>query len=542
MTLALEAAGENGVSDAPEEAFGPYRLIEKIGEGGMGIVWLARQEHPIRRDVALKVVKPGADSAQVLSRFESERQALAILNHPNIATVFDAGLTDDGRPYFAMEYVAGVAITTFADQHALPIVARLELFLQVCEAVEHAHQKGVLHRDLKPANILVSDRDGRPLVKVIDFGVAKALAPGLSAETIETQIGTLVGTPGYMSPEQAGLTESVVDTRTDIYSLGLVLYELLVGALPFDASELRRKAVLEMLRVIREEEPPRLASRLTSQTDGGDQRDREAPADGPAGARPPAARRSRVDHEPCARKGAGAALRLRVGARRGRAPPPRERAGRCRPARSAVPTRQADSPASRHRDRRGRRPRGARGGRRGELRHVGSAERARRENRERLKTLHVTTGLDLASDGEDLKALPWLVRALQLEEGGARAQEVHRIRINHVLDGVPHPVRIWKHEGLTGAYLAPDRTTLATWDQEGTLRLWNATRGESIATPLEHKRPLVSVRIDGSNVVTADEQGTIRVWNVRSGKEAFPAIPHGTDWTSCGSRPLATDS
>ena len=209
MTLAMDADDIVEPVDPPDRRFGPYRLIEKIGEGGMGIVWLARQEHPIRRDVAIKVVKPGADSAQVLSRFESERQALAILNHPNIATVFDAGLTDDGRPYFAMEYVAGLPITTFADERALPIAARLELFLQVCEAVEHAHQKGVLHRDLKPANILVGERDGQAVVKVIDFGVAKALGARLSAETMETQIGSLVGTPEYMSPEQAGLTEAI---------------------------------------------------------------------------------------------------------------------------------------------------------------------------------------------------------------------------------------------------------------------------------------------------------------------------------------------
>ena len=528
MTLAMDADDIVEPVDPPDRRFGPYRLIEKIGEGGMGIVWLARQEHPIRRDVAIKVVKPGADSVQVLSRFESERQALAILNHPNIATVFDAGLTDDGRPYFAMEYVAGLPMTTFADERALPIAARLELFLQVCEAVEHAHQKGVLHRDLKPANILVGERDGQSVVKVIDFGVAKALGARLSAETMETQIGSLVGTPEYMSPEQAGLTEAMVDTRTDIYSLGLVLYELLVGALPFDASALRRKAVLEMLRVIREEQPPRLASRLTNRTDAEIREIARRRLTEPRAL----VRQLRGDlewitnraleKEPARRYPSaselGADVRRHLVSEPVVAGPPdlryrlgkliRKHRGAAIAAGVAIAALVAGAVVS-------------------SVMWI-SAERARRENREHLKMLHVTTGLQLASDGADLKALPWLVRALQLEEGGRAAEEVHRIRINSVLDGVPYPVRIWKHEGFIGASLAPDRQTLATWDQAGTVRLWNPTSGASIATPLVHRAPIVSVRLAGSRLVTADEQGTVRVWDVRSGKEAIPAIAHGS--------------
>jgi serine/threonine protein kinase/WD40 repeat protein len=527
VSLALEPPEGDDGGDAPGRAFGPYRLIEQIGEGGMGIVWLARQEHPIRRDVALKVVKPGADSAQVLSRFESERQALAILNHPNIATVFDAGLTDDGRPYFAMEYVPGLAITAFADQHALPITARLELFLQVCEAVEHAHQKGVVHRDLKPANILVGDRNGRAVVKVIDFGVAKALGPSLSAETMATQIGTLVGTPEYMSPEQAGLTEAVVDTRTDIYSLGLVLYELLVGALPFDAAELRRKAVLEMLRVIREDEPPRLASRLTGQSD--------------------------VEIKEIAKRRLTEPRSL-VRQLRGDLEWITTRALEKEPARRYASASELGADVRRHlatepvvagppdlRYRLGklvRRHRGAAIGAGIALAALVvaavvssimwvSAERARRENRARLKALHVTTGLELATEGDDLKALPWLVRAMQLEEGGARAEDEHRIRIDHLLSTAPYPVRIWRHEGLAGAYLAPDRTTLATWDSDGALRVWDAARGETIAGPLDHKASLVSVRLAGSRAVTADNRGTLRVWDTRNGKEAVAPIAQG---------------
>ena len=265
LMLALDGTGPEAVHvDAPGTTFGPYRLIRPLGEGGMGVVWLGEQESPIRRTVALKVVKPGTDSGVVLSRFASERQTLAILSHDHIAKVFDAGATDDGRPYFVMEYVVGLPITSFADRAGMPVAARLQLFLQVCSAVQHAHQQGVLHRDLKPTNILVSDQDGRPVVKVIDFGIAKVIGQHVTGRTMATEFGVLVGTPDYMSPEQASLSQSTVDTRTDIYSLGLVLYELLVGALPFDATELHERGVLEMLRVIREEEPKRLATRLTS--------------------------------------------------------------------------------------------------------------------------------------------------------------------------------------------------------------------------------------------------------------------------------------
>ena len=238
------------------ETFGVYRPVGVLGEGGMGIVYLAEQDEPIRRRVALKVIKQGMDTRRVIARFESERQALALMDHPNIALVYEAGATPEGRPYFAMEYVPGTPITDYCDKHLLGPVERLELFTQVCHAVHHAHQKGVIHRDIKPSNVLVMIRDGKPVPKIIDFGVAKATSQRLTEKTLFTEFGVLIGTPAYMSPEQAGMNGLDVDTATDIYSLGVVLYELLVGALPFDPHALRKAGYEEVGRIIREDEPP----------------------------------------------------------------------------------------------------------------------------------------------------------------------------------------------------------------------------------------------------------------------------------------------
>ena len=264
------AAGPDGFPEKtirtnPESgtSIGPYKLLEPIGEGGMGTVWVASQSKPIKRKVAIKLIKPGMDTGQVLARFEAERQALAMMDHPNIARVLDGGMTEQGRPYFAMEYVKGVPLTEYCDSARLSLQERLELFVPVCHAVQHAHQKGIIHRDLKPSNILICLYDGKPVPKVIDFGLAKAMHHSLTEQSLYTAHGMMIGTPLYMSPEQAEQNNLDIDTRTDIYALGVILYELLTGTTPLEKAQMKQAAFNEVLRLIKEEEPQKPSTRLS---------------------------------------------------------------------------------------------------------------------------------------------------------------------------------------------------------------------------------------------------------------------------------------
>jgi serine/threonine protein kinase len=252
--VTLEASGP---MEGPDTVIGRYRLLEKIGEGGMAVVYMAKQKRPIKRKVALKIIKLGMDTKQVIARFEAERQALAVMDHPNVAKVLDAGTTDMGRPYFVMELVKGVSITEYCDNRKLSTRARLALFIQVCKAVQHAHHKGIIHRDLKPSNIMVTLHDGVPVPKIIDFGIAKATNQELTEKTLFTRYAQIIGTPEYMSPEQAEMSGLDIDSRTDVYSLGVVLYEMVTGVPPFDAHSLGSAAFGEIRRILLEEEPLR---------------------------------------------------------------------------------------------------------------------------------------------------------------------------------------------------------------------------------------------------------------------------------------------
>src|SRR5271168_1066767 len=265
-TLDTGAEGSPSAKSAGRISVGPYTLVKKLGEGGMGQVWLAEQTSPVKRQVALKLIKGGLYDNVVIQRFESERQTLAVMNHPAIAKVFDAGTTADGQPYFVMEYVDGSPIDQYCDRKRLKIRERLQLCIKVCEGVQHAHQKAIIHRDLKPSNILVAEVDGKPIPRIIDFGIAKAVStPENAGQTMFTRAGALIGTPGYMSPEQADPQGQDIDTSTDVYSLGVILYVLLTGSLPFDSEEWRRKPLDQVLRQLREEDPPSPSNKLRAE-------------------------------------------------------------------------------------------------------------------------------------------------------------------------------------------------------------------------------------------------------------------------------------
>jgi serine/threonine protein kinase/WD40 repeat protein/tetratricopeptide (TPR) repeat protein len=566
---ALVTTSDVAGAEGPGTVIGPYKLLEQIGEGGFGVVFLAEQSQPVRRKVALKVLKPGMDTRRVVARFEAERQALAIMDHPNIAKVLDGGATTSGRPYFVMELVKGAPITEFCDTNQLTPRQRLELFIPVCQAVQHAHQKGIIHRDLKPSNILVSRHDTTPIVKVIDFGVAKALGQSLTDKTLFTGIAQMIGTPLYMSPEQAGMSDLDVDTRSDIYSLGVLLYELLTGTTPFTRERFQKAAFGEMQRIIREEDPPRPSTRISTLGQAGTsvsarrqtdprrlsqlyrgeldwivmkclEKDRNrryetASAfaadvqhylkDEPVLACPPSAgyRLRKLLHRNKKLLGTaaafvlvlviGAALSIWQAVRATRSEAIAHDESRA----ADLARKEAQAAATR-------------------------AQTANADNRRIVARQYVANGSRLLEQGNRTDALVWFVEALRKDAADADRAAMHRLRIAATAQLCPRPEQIWFHSGpVTEALFSPDgRRVLTVSGSEA--RLWNVADGRPTCPPMNHLgeikhiafsadgRRLLTVAVEkaGSSVGFAREA---RVWDAASGQQLTPALKHdGYGW------------
>jgi serine/threonine protein kinase/WD40 repeat protein len=500
---------------ARPEHIGPYRILDTLGTGGMGIVYLAEQERPVRRRVALKLMRPDLDSKDVLGRFESERQALALMDHPAIAKILDAGTSDDGRPYFVMERVAGIPITAYCDQRRLGSKARLELFAEVCDAIQHAHTKGIIHRDIKPGNVLVTEAEGRPRPKVIDFGIAKALNQKLTEKTLYTALGVLVGTPGYMSPEQAAPTPLDVDTRTDVYSLGVLLYELLVGSPPFAARRLREAGWAGMLRIILEEEPAKPSARVTTETKAGTD----------------VAGRRGTDARRLARELRGDLDWVTLRALE------KDRSRRYQSAQGLgddVRRHLADEPVTAGPPTFGYRLRKAARRHKAAFAAAASvaialvgglvvsttfylrAEAVRLERQREVIDLNITASMRLANEGDPMGALPGLVEALRLEEEQDR-RDLHRLRIGMTLANTPALVRVIAEPGIRAAVWRPDGLAIATGTQEGRARVWSLTTGEPLSPPLPAGFPISGMEFspDGTQLLLQGMPSKAhRLWDV----------------------------
>lgn len=555
-------ADQAALQESGRTVIGPYKLLQQIGEGGMGTVWMAEQMHPVQRKVALKIIKAGMDTREVLARFEAERQALALMEHPNIARVLDAGTTVGGRPFFVMELVKGQPITQYCDEHHLTPQERLALFVPVCQAIQHAHQKGIIHRDIKPSNVLVAPFDGRPVVKVIDFGVAKATGGRLTEKTLFTEIGAVIGTLEYMSPEQAELNNQDIDTRSDIYSLGVLLYQLLTGTTPLDRARLKRAAFTEMLRMIREEETPRPSTRLSESRDSlpsisaqrhmepaklarlvrgeldwvvmkaleKDRVRRYSTADalaqdverflaGEAVVAVPPSTRYRLQkflrkHRVLVLTGTLLLTLLMAGVLG-------TTWGMIQAKRSAEADRLAKSGEAQQRQ-------AAEMQRDTAIEARREASAALLESRRLSATLAVDRGLALCATGDVAPGLLWLVLALEIVPPDARDLErVLRINLNdwrrelqplrHVL---AHPATVY------AMALSPDSKLVATGCGDRRVRVWDLATGELRFAPLVCKGSLelVSFSPDGRWLAAGDIEGTVNLWDARTGKPASTVL------------------
>ena len=536
---------------------GRYKLLEQIGEGGFGVVWMAEQEEPVRRRVALKIIKLGMDTREVVARFEAERQALALMDHPHIAKVLDGGATDKGRPYFVMDLVKGVPITKFCDERRLSTRQRLELFMQVCHAVQHAHQKGIIHRDLKPSNILVTVQDDRPLPKVIDFGVAKATQARLTEKTLFTRLQQWIGTPAYMSPEQAGLGSLDVDTRSDVYSLGVVLYELLTGRTPFDTQKLLATGYEAVMRTIREEDPPKPSTRLSTLQEvelsttavqrgsepaklnrlvRGDldwivmkclEKDRARRYETASALAQDLERH--LGHEPVLARPPSNLYRLQKLVRRNKLAFAagslvsaslvlglgistilffQERAARERAVAAEQLAEQARAEETQQREK---------------------ATAKAQESLDRLVRLQNANGIARLEEAELAASLPWFAEALGALQGKPEREELQRIRINSVLHECPKPIQMFFHDGpVTTAHFSQNGRWVVTASRDHTARVWDPATGQPVGNTLQHTGIVWQAvfSADGRRVATASADGTARVWDAETGRPVTPPLAH----------------
>ncbi len=522
------------LTERPGDLIGRYKLLQQIGEGGCGVVYMADQEKPVRRRVALKVIKLGMDTKQVIARFEAERQALALMDHPNIAKVLDAGATETGRPYFVMELVRGVKITDFCDENKLSTEDRLKLFIQVCQAIQHAHQKGVIHRDIKPSNILVTINDAVPVPKVIDFGIAKATAGRLTDQTLFTAFEQFLGTPAYMSPEQAVLTSLDIDTRSDIYSLGVLLYELLTGSPPFDQKELLAVGLDEMRRIIRETEPPRPSNRLSTMaaaalTTTANLRHTEPPK---------LIHLIRGDLDWIAMKCLEKDRARRYETANALAADIRRHLD-CEPVVARPPSRWYEFQKTVRRHKFGFAAAGAvimtlavglgistwQFALKNEAYHHADtarqlADQARGDERRLNFQMAFDRGISLCEQGKVASGMLWLAHALELAPPDeADMQRVIRANLNawqrelHILTGI-YP----REQGVVSGAFSPDGTQVLTGGYDGVAQLWDRQTGAVLGDPLRHKSEAHTAIFspDGDYVLTTSTDKTARLWETKS--------------------------